>query len=182
MIEIPVLHYPSLSSTMDKAKELISSTETPLNPPFVVMADRQEQGRGSYGKSWYSGDSGGLYYTLACSPKHLTVCNHAERLHYLVTLFCEQLKELTHLNCSVKAPNDLFLNKKKIGGILVESRTHPHDIHPEILLIGLGLNIDQPTFPEYLSEIATSLYIESGTKFDKETITTQLTATCLTSI
>ena len=75
----------------------------------------------------------------------------------------EGIRQVTGLDTQIKWPNDIVLNKKKICGILTEMSTEIDYIN--YVVIGDGINVNQDTFPEELSETATSLKIESGQRY-----------------
>lgn len=82
------------------------------------------------------------------------------------------INNLFNINTYIKKPNDIFYNNKKIGGILIETKYNLNNL--EYIIIGIGLNINQEKFPVELKNIATSLFIETKIKFDKEKIIKEL--------
>lgn len=174
-----ILRYNSLESTMDKAKQLLANKSKNLAIPFVIVADEQTSGRGSYGKNWYSEDFGGLYYTLVCDSQKFSPQHHQETLTKIVTLLSLIINKFTSLQTEIKLPNDLMINGKKVGGILVETRTPALENGAHRLIIGIGLNINQAYFPHPLENIATSLYIEKGETFSKDLFIQAITQTLI---
>jgi BirA family biotin operon repressor/biotin-[acetyl-CoA-carboxylase] ligase len=65
--------------------------------------------------------------------------------------------------CSIKWPNDIYWAGRKLCGILLEN----HPARANTLVIGFGLNVTTPSFPEELRNIATSLFIETGKRFSR---------------
>ena len=79
----------------------------------------------------------------------------------------EMLRALTPLNPKIKWPNDILINGKKIAGILTEMSMEMDSV--DFIIVGLGLNVNTPPtgFTEELRQIATSIFIETGKKWDR---------------
>lgn len=127
--------FDSVSSTMDVAKELL--VEEP-SERFVVFAKQQKQGRGRHRRSW-SSPLGNFYATLVVPMNDLAT---APLFSYVAALALygavEQLTK-AHSSLTLKWPNDLLLDSKKTGGILLEVETTPKGLK---LLIGVGVNLE----------------------------------------
>ncbi|MDI6850530.1 MAG: biotin--[acetyl-CoA-carboxylase] ligase [bacterium] len=133
-------------STNDTAKFFL---ESGVEIPFVVISEEQTKGRGQQGRKWIS-QKGGLYSSFVLnkidSKKALTLGALASYRTLLV-----------FLPVKIRFPNDIFADKKKIGGVLVEQIS-------EATIIGIGINVNQEEFPEEIKGIATSLFLETGVK------------------
>lgn len=135
-----------------------------LNHGFVVLADHQEKGRGQHQKDWVTNPGENLTFTLALKP------DRAEGLT-LLTLACALavaniLQNYSRKLFLLKWPNDIYVDHKKIGGVLTEcSFLGPK---PEKVLIGIGVNVNQEEFNAYDTEDATSLNQVTGDKFQRE--------------
>jgi BirA family biotin operon repressor/biotin-[acetyl-CoA-carboxylase] ligase len=143
-----ILEFEKLESTQKKAKEIAKNSE----PWTVVLAKEQTGGYGRKGNFWYS-PRGGLYFSVIL-PK-----TKIEDLQILTILaaFCvaKILKEDFKLEPFIKLPNDVYVNNKKICGILTENIISGKEVKNSIIGIGLNTNIED--FPEGLKEKATSL-------------------------
>jgi BirA family biotin operon repressor/biotin-[acetyl-CoA-carboxylase] ligase len=143
-----ILEFEKLESTQKKAKEIAKEAE----PWTVVLAKEQTGGYGRKGNFWYS-PRGGLYFSVIL-PK-----TKIEDLQILTILaaFCvaKILKEDFKLEPFIKLPNDVYVNNKKICGILTENIISGKEVKNSIIGIGLNTNIED--FPEGLKEKATSL-------------------------
>lgn len=151
--------YTFIPSTNDVAKSL---QHYPQKGIYCIQADRQSAGRGRSGNSFFSDNNGGLWITLVTKVEnifsHFTY-NRAISLAIVRTL--EQY--VKNQNISIKWPNDIFIGKKKICGILLEN----HPKFADALLIGFGINvnINYEDFPVELRNIATSLKIETDNNY-----------------
>jgi len=87
----------------------------------------------------------------------------------------ETLERVTGLAVDVKWPNDLLVGRKKICGVLSELQAELDQVRS--MVVGLGLNVNQITFPDEIREIATSLRLESGGTFSRTEILVDFLAT-----
>ena len=72
----------------------------------------------------------------------------------------ETLRSHTQLNAHIKWPNDILVGGRKIAGILTELSTEMDEVN--YVLVGVGVNVNTPRFPEDIKEIATSILVETG--------------------
>lgn len=163
-MDYQIKKFKELDSTNAKAKELAAQGADPWT---VVMAERQGLGYGRKGSTWFS-PAGGLYFSVVL-PK-----GNIDDLQILTILaaFCgaRVLKDNYEIEPFVKLPNDVYLNGKKICGILTENV-----IAAEVKLsvIGIGVNTNIDSFPGELDK-ATSLKIETGKTIDNDVILRQI--------
>ena len=115
--------------------------------PLLVVADKQSQGRGRKGHSFFSPEKG-LYFSYGFKYPF------NEKLTLIAALsMLEAIEKLYQLKLSIKWVNDLFYQNRKVGGILCE-------LHNDLFIMGLGLNILENNFPDDLKDKAISLNIE----------------------
>ena len=68
------------------------------------------------------------------------------------------------LNTYIKKPNDIYINNKKLAGILIETKYLENKLL--YVIIGIGINVNQKKFPQDINTIATSIFLETGKTFD----------------
>jgi BirA family biotin operon repressor/biotin-[acetyl-CoA-carboxylase] ligase len=125
----------------------------------VILAEEQTAGRGRAGRSWHSERAAGIYVTLLLRPKISPV--QAPLLTMMAGLSAHAaIQAQTGLQPDVKWPNDLILNGQKVGGILTEMHAEPTLVR--FVIVGIGVNMNQETFPGELNRVATSLRVETG--------------------
>jgi len=150
-----IYNFKTLSSTNDKAKYFAEKDQNNL----VVIAEKQEKGRGRFGRKW-SSESGGLYMTILLKEENL------EKIKYLTFIaavsVAKTIKEISKLNGKVKWPNDVMVNGKKICGILTENISGKKNY----ALVCIGVNVNQKRFNKDLTNKATSLNIETNKNYD----------------
>ena len=149
---LPRVHHRVLDSTNERAKEL-ARAGAPHGT--VVTADEQTAGRGRQGREWVAPPGAALLMSL--------VVRGVEGAHALLPLtaavaVCEAAEESAGVPCAIKWPNDVWVNRRKLAGILIEARHHEG-----VAVIGIGLNVATRSedFPGELRDLATSLAIEA---------------------
>jgi BirA family transcriptional regulator, biotin operon repressor / biotin---[acetyl-CoA-carboxylase] ligase len=145
----PHRHFRSIDSTNARAKQLALAGAP---GGTVVTADEQTAGRGRRGNQWFAPAGAGLLYSALLRPFD---AERASVLPLAVPIaVCEAAEQVAPVRCQVKWPNDVWIDERKVAGVLVEAR--PEDAWA---VIGVGLNvaIRQDDFPAELREISTSL-------------------------
>lgn len=154
-----ILIEKSIDSTMNVAKLAAMNHQA---TPALFLTETQSGGRGRYGRPFFSPE-GQIYMTLLLEPNQ----TFAELPQYtLLTAVAVALAidEATGKSCSIKWVNDLFLDGKKVCGILSEAMSDFETGQISHVTIGIGLNfsIKPEAFPQELQTIATSLFPESS--------------------
>jgi BirA family biotin operon repressor/biotin-[acetyl-CoA-carboxylase] ligase len=172
-----VTHFPSVDSTNTLALEAAQAGAR----SGVWVADEQTAGRGRGGHGWHSTAGDGLYASMLITPA-LPMAT-ALLISLLTGLAAKRaIAEAAELDADIRWPNDLLVNGKKCGGILVETTVTPA-IGPEseamlrYAVIGVGINLNHEYFPDEIASIATSLRIEGGRTVSREAILVALLRT-----
>lgn len=156
-----------VGSTNDVAKRL---AEYGAPDGTLVLADVQTSGRGRYGRTWHSPE-GGIYASLI-----LRIVKQPDELPKLTIVTaigaCEGLRQATSLPIMVKWVNDLVLDGKKVGGILIEAKSSANTV--EFVVVGIGVNVNVASFPDEIKSSATSLSEASGGELKRELLTASM--------
>lgn len=123
----------------------------------VIMADEQTAGRGQRGAQWTSNAGENLLFSLFLEPDNLSVENQTILTQFASVSVTEILRKIG-ISAQIKWPNDIFVDGKKIAGILIENNIGKGRITSSI--IGIGLNVNQLDFQKLL---ATSVRAEKVT-------------------
>lgn len=151
-----VYFYDEIDSTNTQAKRL---AEDGAPSGTLVVSDCQVKGKGRRGRTWESPRASAIYMTLMLRPQILP--ERASMLTLVMGLSVVQaIRSVLHIETSIKWPNDVVLNRKKLVGILTEMNAQMDYI--EYLVIGIGINANMGSFPQELQDKATSLQIELG--------------------
>jgi len=132
----------------------------------VVIAEGQTGGKGRLGRSWASPPGVNLYCSIILRPPIQPVA--APQLTFLsVIAVARAIEQLTTLKTRIKWPNDILIEGKKVAGLLNEMSAETDKVNFVILGIGVNLNMTRDQFPDNLRHAATSLFIESGVKVER---------------
>lgn len=150
--KVDILCFDSIDSTNNETKRIAKNTKV---TPTLIVAKHQSAGRGRLGRTFYSPKDTGLYMSLLIN----TGTGNASTLSLTsatAVYVCQAISKLTALCPQIKWVNDVYIDNKKVCGILCESIT---DNNNEIkaVIIGIGINISTTAFPADLEDIATSL-------------------------
>lgn len=165
-----LLVLPEVDSTNDEAaRQLAAGRAT----PFAVLAGRQTQGRGRFGRTWHSEANGNLYLSFAFRPRVAPERMPTFTLWMGVNV-CEFLANFAHVAPGLKWPNDIVFDGRKAGGMLTEARVDADQIRD--LVFGLGLNVNSPAggWPGDLARRAISLAEVTGAPLDLNRIAAAL--------
>lgn len=148
--------YKSLESTNKTAKEMaIAGAEHGT----VIVSDCQTLGRGRYSRSFFS-PSGGLYMSIILRPEVLHFKHPTSVTAFAAVSVCEAIESVSKKAPKIKWVNDVFIDGKKVCGILTEAVTDFESGGLEWIVLGIGINvyIRAEDFPDDLQSLATSIY------------------------
>ena len=133
----------------------------------AVVSEKQSKGRGRLKRKFHSPVFSGIYITARLKKNYeffdvgkITTC--------VAVMICRTIESLYSVKAQVKWVNDVFINGKKVAGVLAESVIVNNKIQD--VIIGIGLNVYDKKFPKELKDIATSLQKESGEIVDRNKI------------
>jgi BirA family biotin operon repressor/biotin-[acetyl-CoA-carboxylase] ligase len=126
-----VLVYDCLDSTSNVAAGLADSSE---NDGVAVLADQQSSGRGQYGRSWVCPPNSGVLLSVLLFPSD-ELNRPAILTAWAAVSVCETIRDLTGLQATIKWPNDVLIERRKVCGILIEQGKGT--------VAGIGLNVNQ---------------------------------------
>lgn len=141
MAALSVLVYDTVDSTNTEARRLLSKS---IWRPCLLVAHAQKAGKGRLGRSFYSPAGSGLYMTLV-----YTAQGSAEQTVHVTSAaavaVCEAISTVCGKEAGIKWVNDLYLDGKKVCGILAETVARPegHDV-----ILGIGINLTTDDFPD----------------------------------
>jgi BirA family transcriptional regulator, biotin operon repressor / biotin---[acetyl-CoA-carboxylase] ligase len=146
---------------------------------LVIFAERQTAGRGRFGRRWESASHRGLWFSLLLRPA-LPLARWARLTTWAAVAVAAAIERVGGRPASIKWPNDVFLDGKKVAGILIESGTDATGQPFAVVGIGVNVNHEPSDFPPELIERAASLRMATGRVCDRAdlaaTILTQLAA------
>jgi BirA family transcriptional regulator, biotin operon repressor / biotin---[acetyl-CoA-carboxylase] ligase len=159
------IHLQSTDSTNSYASEMLR--QITLSEGSIIYTFQQTKGRGQRGNSWESEPNKNVALSIVLHP-HFLEADRQFLLTKITSLAVADLMAEMLLNSNtspkinIKWPNDIYVNEKKIAGILIENTLRTHSIQSSV--IGIGINVNQLVFSDSLN--ATSLALLSGKAFD----------------
>ena len=159
-----VVFLEQVTSTNEK---LINLAREGGKEGLLVVSEIQTAGRGRRGKNWSSPKGTGIWMSLLLKPDLPPV--KAPMITLLAGLaICKSIRKVTGLLATIKWPNDILIDGKKICGILTEMDGEMEQIHH--IVLGMGINVNMDSFPNALKDIATSLFLETGELVSRRTL------------
>ena len=145
--------YPETDSTNDLAKEKAKAGAV---DGTLILARKQNSGRGRYGRIFYSPEKGGVYLSLILRPTYKIEDTPFITIIAAVAV-CNALKTVCEIDAVVKWVNDIFIGSKKVCGILTEASFEVETASVEYAVLGIGINAYTQAFPDDLNKIAGSV-------------------------
>ena len=153
--EIKIETVDVIDSTNDELKRRAENGEGEVS---LLVAEKQTKGRGTKGRSFFSPGGTGIYMSLLLRPAYTP-----EECTFLTTMAAvscaKAVERLIGISLQIKWVNDLYLDGKKVGGILTQAHLSKDGRRVEWAVVGIGINLSEPEggFPDELKDIATAL-------------------------
>lgn len=165
---------PTVTSTNDVIMEL---GKNKADEGMVIVSNQQTAGRGRKGRQFYSPKDTGVYFSILLRPN----------IHFSKALFittaaavsvCRAFEELFNIKAEIKWVNDVYVNNKKICGILTEAHIDMESMIIDYAALGIGINVFTPveSFPKSISHTAGAVF---NNEIADNTIRNKLTAKVL---
>lgn len=159
MNESQLVYFDEIGSTNNYLKE---HHET-LADHTVVLASHQTTGRGRFGRSFYSPETSGLYFSILYKGEHKP---DPEYLTIAAALAVSDVMAGFGLQPMIKWVNDVYLDQRKVSGILTEGEVELESGSMKYLIVGIGLNVNNLEFPPELRSVAGSMKLSGGKDYD----------------
>lgn len=151
--DIPITIHKVTGSTNEDAKALAVAGAV---HGTMVLAEEQTRGRGRLGRSFYSPKSSGVYMSIVLRP-NLAMTDAVLITTAASVAVSRAVEEVSDQTPGIKWVNDVFVNEKKICGILTEAISDFESGVVECVVVGIGINVTDPGFPDELKQVAGSL-------------------------
>ncbi len=169
---INIYTYKTIPSTNEIAKQLVLNE---AKHGTVIIAEEQTSGKGRMGKSFYSPPNTGIYMSIILR-ENLSALNPVLITTSSCVAICDAIYKVTGIECQIKWINDIYINNKKVGGILAETSIDFKDKNMNYLIIGIGINFNKPkfNFPTEFKEIAGAIYQDNNTEVSKNKLCSEI--------
>jgi BirA family biotin operon repressor/biotin-[acetyl-CoA-carboxylase] ligase len=132
---------------------------------LVVFAEHQTAGRGQRGNRWESEAGKGLWFSILLRPR-IDLASSPRLTAWAAEAISGSIQTEFSLTPTIKLPNDVQVDGRKVAGVLVEMRAQEKAAH--LAIAGIGVNVNQSDFPEELRDKAISLAIAVGRQVDRQ--------------
>jgi BirA family transcriptional regulator, biotin operon repressor / biotin---[acetyl-CoA-carboxylase] ligase len=132
---------------------------------LVVFAEHQTAGRGQRGNRWESEAGKGLWFSILLRPR-IDLASSPRLTAWAAEAISGSIQTEFSLTPTIKLPNDVQVDGRKVAGVLVEMRAQEKAAH--LAIAGIGVNVNQSDFPEELRDKAISLAIALGRQVDRQ--------------
>lgn len=129
-----------------------------------MVADQQDAGKGRRGRGWSSLPGTGIFMTLILKPE-LNPSNASMLTLVAAMAVAKGITRCTGMEAKIKWPNDIVINGKKVVGILTEMSAQMDYVNH--IVVGIGINVNNESFPEEIAQNATSLLLQSGKRVNR---------------
>ncbi len=164
------IYLPQTHSTNTYLRHYVEAAHQ-LSEGTVIWTDFQTAGRGQQNNKWESAPGKNLLFTILLNPRHIMASQQFIISQVVSLAITEVLNEIIP-GFSIKWPNDIYYQDKKVAGILIENDLSGNTLFHSF--VGIGLNVNQEAF---LSDAPNpiSLFQITGKQFDRETLLDQIT-------
>ncbi len=167
---IPISVYKTIGSTNTEAKVLAMKN---ADHGTVILSEEQTSGRGRMGRNFYSPSESGIYMSIILKPQ-LNVSDSVLITTAAAVAVCLAVDSFTDLTSEIKWVNDIYINNKKVCGILTEAVTDMESGTVSSVVVGIGLNVKTELFPAELRETAGSVFDTDNDSFIRNRIAAEI--------
>ena len=164
-----VVYAPEIDSTNNEAKR---NAENGAKDGTLYITESQTGGRGRRGRQWVSPSGSGIWMTLLLRPQinpaNASMLTIVAAMAVTMAIRRAVAETGADVECHIKWPNDVVINKKKVCGILTEMSAELDCIH--YVVIGIGINVNTTEFADEIKETASSLFVETGKNIKRSRI------------
>lgn len=147
-----IIHFDTIGSTNDYAKQIADNQEDGT----VIISEEQTKGKGRVGRSFQSNAGEGIWMSLILKPD--IIPSEAPFITLIAGASISKALNELGIKTSIKWPNDIILNGKKLCGVLTELSAEIERV--SYIVLGIGINVKTLEFSDEIANVATSLYKE----------------------
>lgn len=176
--ELPIYVYDVLDSTNLRALKFAEESDAER---AVFIADSQTAGRGRLGRSFISPAGDGIYMSILTRPAG-AAADAVAITAYAATVVRRAIEDTTGLKAKIKWVNDIYIDGKKLSGILTQGVIDTQSGTLTHAVMGVGINVYGKDLPQAISGIATTLQAETGRVYDRAELAARIISLYLDNI
>lgn len=163
--------FKTIDSTNDFAKSL---AQLGAVHGTTVISEVQTRGKGRMGKSFYAPHGMGIYMSVILRPQ-LSVEHSLLITSCAAVAVADAVEKIADMECRIKWVNDIYSkSNKKLCGILTEASVNVEQGGLEYAVVGMGINVQNTTFPKNISDVATSIRMETGKSVSRSRLAAEI--------
>lgn len=163
--------FKTIDSTNDFAKSL---AQLGAVHGTTVISEVQTRGKGRMGKSFYAPHGMGIYMSVILRPQ-LSVEHSLLITSCAAVAVADAVEKIADMECRIKWVNDIYSkSNKKLCGILTEASVNVEQGGLEYAVVGMGINVQNTTFPKNISDVATSIRMETGRSVSRSRLAAEI--------
>jgi len=155
-----------LEKTGSTNDAILQIAKTNPKEGLVVFAEHQTAGRGQRGNRWESATGKGLWFSILLRPK-IELANSPQLTEWAAEAVSDTIQDEFSIAPTIKPPNDVQVDGRKVAGVLVEMRAQEKAPHLAIAGVGINLNQSREDFSRELQRTAISLAMAIGRHVDR---------------
>jgi len=154
-----------LEQTGSTNDAILQVANTNARAGLVIFAEHQTAGRGQRGNRWESAAGKGLWFSILVQPA-IALADSPRLTAWAAEAVSGAIQNEFSLTPTIKLPNDVLIDGRKVAGVLVEMRAQ--EKAPHLAIAGIGVNVNQSDFPKELQDKAISLAMALGRQVDRK--------------
>jgi BirA family biotin operon repressor/biotin-[acetyl-CoA-carboxylase] ligase len=154
-----------LEQTGSTNDAILQVAKTNARLGLVIFAEHQTAGRGQRGNRWDSAAGKGLWFSILLQPA-IALADSPRLTAWAAEAVSGAIQNEFSLTPTIKLPNDVLIDGRKVAGVLVEMRAQ--EKAPHLAIAGIGVNVNQSDFPKELQDKAISLAMALGKQVDRK--------------
>ena len=156
-----------LEQTSSTSDAILQISNVDSKEGVVVFAEHQTAGRGQRGNRWESAAGKGLWFSVLLRPR-IDLPSSPQLTAWAAEAISGAIENEFSLTPTIKLPNDVQIDGRKVAGVLVEMRAQKNAPHLAIAGIGVNVNQSREDFPTELQSRAISLAMALGEQVDRQ--------------
>ena len=167
-----IIAFSSLDSTNEHAKKLARAK---AEHGTVIISNSQTAGKGRHGRSFYSPADNGIYMSLILCPNRIGF-SQALITPFAAVAICNAIESVSSVKPRVKWVNDIFMNGRKVCGILTESVADTHNAASFAIVLGIGINhcVPETGFPKDIIHVAGAVFANPNPLVTREQLASEV--------
>ena len=152
----PFYHTVAVADSVSSTNDVVKAMAPHRRQGYVLVADSQQAGKGRNGKTFYSPAGKGLYLSVLLKPQ-MDFSNALLVTAAAAVAAAQAIEATADVSCGIKWVNDIYINNRKIAGILAETALQPGSSQLDYMVLGIGINTHTAPFPPELENMASAV-------------------------